>query len=70
MLKTNSPATCHPASCSDLQQALLALRDLARAVPAPADPQTLSALQQARLVLRRHGMLDRPGSAGTAPTDA
>lgn len=57
MLKTNSPATCRPASCSDLQQALLALQDLARAMSAPTEPQTVSALQQARTVLRRHGML-------------
>jgi hypothetical protein len=50
----NSPTTCRPSSCSDLDQALLALRDLVDAAPASTEPGFVSAFQQARMVLRRH----------------
>ena len=43
-----------PPRSFDLEQALLALRDLVLQAPPNTDPAFVSARQQARMVLRRH----------------
>jgi len=43
----------------DLEQALLALRDLLDTTPRTTEPLHVSAVQQAKAVLRRHGLLPR-----------
>jgi hypothetical protein len=57
-------ATSPPSNCSDLNQALAALKDLADATPLRPDPLLLSAWQQARIVLRRHGIDVRRAPTG------
>jgi len=52
----SSPNTSNPSPSSDLDQALLALRDLVEHIPVGPDPHLVSALQQARTVLRRHAV--------------
>jgi hypothetical protein len=55
--KKNTPSlrtTSHPSSSSDLEQALLALRDLVEVIEPTTDPYFVSAYQQAKTVLRKH----------------
>jgi hypothetical protein len=54
-----SPTTSPPSSSSDLEQALLALRDLLDTTPGTPEPAHLSAVQQAKTILRRHRLLPR-----------
>ena len=50
----DSRATSRPSSSSDLNEALLALRDLVEVLPLSANPYLLSAFQEAKMVLHKH----------------
>ena len=43
----------------DMEQVMLALRDMVETAPASTDPWFVSALQQAKMVLRKHGVVLR-----------
>lgn len=64
MISTTTPL---PSNSSDLDQALLALRELVLHAPAGTDPWFVSALQQARTVLRRHEARQDPARNDPTP---
>jgi hypothetical protein len=57
---SSTKATSRPSPSSDLEQALLALKDLVEATPMTTEPLQVSALHQAKMVLRKYDMAPLP----------
>ena len=53
----SSPDTSTRSRFFDMEQVMLALRDMVETAPASTDPWFVSALQQAKMVLRKHGVV-------------